>query len=120
MSQQIEPGRIAKVSGPLVVAKGLKDAKIYDLVKVGEQKLMGEIIEIRGEDFFVQVYEETIGLGPGDHVYPTGEPLSVELGPGLLSSIYDGVQRPLDTIKDKYGNFISRGLEEPGISRTKK
>ena len=120
MAQEIKRGEIVKVSGPLVIARNLGNAKIYDLVKVGEQKLMGEIIEIRGEEFFIQVYEETIGLGPGDHVYATGEPLSVQLGPGILSSIYDGVQRPLDIIKAKYGNFISRGLEEPGISLSKK
>ena len=120
MAQEIKRGEIVKVSGPLVIARNLGNAKIYDLVKVGEQKLMGEIIEMRGEEFFIQVYEETIGLGPGDHVYATGEPLSVQLGPGILSSIYDGVQRPLDIIKAKYGNFISRGLEEPGISLSKK
>ena len=120
MAQEIKRGEIVKVSGPLVIARNLGNAKIYDLVKVGEQKLMGEIIEIRGEEFFIQVYEETIGLGPGDRVYATGEPLSVQLGPGILSSIYDGVQRPLDIIKAKYGNFISRGLEEPGISLSKK
>ncbi len=113
-------GRIIKVSGPLVVAEGLEGAKMYDLVKVGHQRLMGEIIELRGDTASIQVYEETVGLGPGDPVYDTGEPLSVELGPGLLQSIYDGVQRPLDIIRSKIGDFVVRGVEEPGLDRTKK
>ncbi len=81
---------------------------------------MGEIIELRGDRASIQVYEETSGIGPGDVVISTGEPLSVELGPGLLTSIYDGVQRPLDAIMDKYGNYIARGVEEPGLSRERK
>ncbi|MDI6822472.1 MAG: V-type ATP synthase subunit A [Actinomycetota bacterium] len=113
-------GRIIKVSGPLVVAEGLEGAKMYDLVKVGHQRLMGEIIELRGDTASIQVYEETVGLGPGDPVYDTGEPLSVELGPGLLQSIYDGVQRPLDIIRSKIGDFVVRGVEEPGLDRTRK
>jgi len=113
-------GKIAKVAGPLVVAEGLKDAKMYDLVRVGKERLMGEIIELRGDTASIQVYEETVGLGPGDPVENTGEPLSVELGPGLLQSIYDGVQRPLQVLKEKSGNFIHRGVEAPGISREKK
>jgi len=116
----VQEGRIIKVSGPLVVAEGLRGAKMYDLLKVGVQRLMGEIIELRGETASIQVYEETAGLGPGDPVYSTGEPLSVELGPGLLESIYDGVQRPLNIIRDKVGDFIVRGVEEPGIDRNKK
>lgn len=90
---------------------------MYDLVRVGESRLMGEIIELRGENASVQVYEETGGLGPGDPVYPTGGALSVELGPGLIESVYDGVQRPLDLIRQSVGNFITRGLEMPGLSR---
>ncbi len=113
-------GRIVKVSGPLVVARGLANPKMYDLVKVGENLLMGEIIELRGDFASIQVYEETSGLGPGDQVIDTGQPLSVELGPGLLSSIYDGVQRPLDVIRDKYGNYVTRGVEEPGLDRARR
>ncbi|MDO8886283.1 V-type ATP synthase subunit A [Candidatus Oleimmundimicrobium sp.] len=116
----MEQGTISKVSGPLVVAEGLTNAKMYDLVRVGKERLMGEIIEIRGKTAAIQVYEETIGLGPGDPVYATGEALSIELGPGLLESIYDGVQRPLDVIRDKVGDFIARGVEAPGLDRKKK
>ncbi len=116
----MEQGMISKVSGPLVVAEGLTNAKMYDLVRVGKERLMGEVIELRGKTASIQVYEETIGLGPGDPVYATGEALSVELGPGLLESIYDGVQRPLDVIRDKVGDFIARGVEAPGLDREKK
>lgn len=116
----MKEGKIVKVSGPLVVAEGLADAKMYDLVKVGHQKLMGEIIELRGDQASIQVYEETVGIGPGDPVLNTGEPLSVELGPGLLMSIYDGVQRPLEVIREKVGDFITRGIEAPGLDRNKK
>ncbi len=116
----MKEGYVVKVAGPLVVAKGLPDPKMYDLVKVGDDLLMGEIIELRGERASIQVYEETSGIGPGDAVLSTGKPLSVELGPGLLTSIYDGVQRPLDVIMDKHGNYITRGVEEPGLSRTRK
>jgi len=116
----MKEGRIVKVAGPLVVARGLPDPKMYDLVKVGRDRLMGEIIELRGDYASIQVYEETAGLGPGDEVFTTGEPLSVELGPGLLTSIYDGVQRPLDVIREKYGNYVTRGVEEPGLQRDRK
>ncbi|MDI6800025.1 MAG: V-type ATP synthase subunit A [Actinomycetota bacterium] len=116
----MEQGIISKVSGPLVVAEGLTDSKMYDLVRVGNEGLMGEIIEIRGETASIQVYEETIGLGPGDPVYATGEALSVELGPGLLESIYDGVQRPIDVIREQVGDFIARGVKAPGLNREKK
>ncbi len=112
-------GVVVKVAGPLVVAQGLVNPKMYDLVKVGAERLMGEIIELRGERASIQVYEETAGIGPGDVVTSTGEPLSVELGPGLLGAIYDGVQRPLDIIRAKHGNYIARGVEEPGLDRTK-
>ena len=116
----MEAGVVIKVSGPLVVARDLPDPKMYDLVKVGKDRLMGEIIELRGNRASIQVYEETAGLGPGDEVVSTGEPLSVELGPGLLTSIYDGVQRPLDVIRAKYGNYVTRGVEEPGLPRERK
>ncbi|MDI6873153.1 MAG: V-type ATP synthase subunit A [Actinomycetota bacterium] len=116
----MEAGVVVKVSGPLVVARDLPDPKMYDLVKVGRERLMGEIIELRGNLASIQVYEETAGLGPGDEVISTGEPLSVELGPGLLTSIYDGVQRPLDVIRAKYGNYVTRGVEEPGLSRERR
>lgn len=113
-------GVVIKVSGPLVVAKNLLGTKVYDLVRVGKPKLFGEVIEIRNKEYFLQVYEETEGLGPGDPVYPTNQPLSVELGPGLIGSIYDGVQRPLDVLKHELGDFISRGAESPPLNRTKK
>ncbi|MDY6796458.1 MAG: V-type ATP synthase subunit A [Actinomycetota bacterium] len=116
----MQEGAIIKVSGPLVVARGLTEPKMYDVVHVGEERLMGEIIELRGGDASIQVYEETAGIGPGDPVFSTGEPLSVELGPGLLTSIYDGVQRPLNVIRDKIGNYITRGVEEPGLSRDRR
>lgn len=116
----MKDGYLVKVSGPLVVAVGLPEPKMYDLVRVGEDRLMGEIIELRGDRASIQVYEETAGIGPGDEVISTGEPLSVELGPGLLTSIYDGVQRPLDTIREKYGNYIPRGVDEPGLARDRK
>lgn len=113
-------GKIVKVAGPLVVASGMKNAKMYEVVKVSDQKLIGEIIELKGDTASIQVYEETSGLGPGEPVYQTGKPLSVELGPGLLTSIYDGIQRPLDLIRELSGDFITRGIEVPALSREKK
>lgn len=113
-------GEIARVSGPLVIAKGLPDPKMYDLVRVGEERLMGEVIELRGDAVSIQVYEETQGLGPGDPVYPTGGALSVELGPGLLESVFDGVQRPLDLIMSQEGNFLTRGVDLPGLDRERR
>jgi len=110
-------GVVVKVSGPLVVARGLTGSRMYEMVRVGEARLFGEIIEIRGNDYSVQVYEETEGIGPGQPVFPTGESLSVELGPGLIRSIYDGVQRPLDTLYRDFGDFIVRGAERPALSR---
>lgn len=101
-------GTIVKVSGPLVVASGMREANMFDVVRVGEMRLIGEIIEIRGDRASIQVYEETAGIGPGDRVYSTGEPLSVELGPGLISSIYDGIQRPLDKIAAQAGTNLPR------------
>ncbi len=113
-------GNIIKVSGPLVVAEGMTGARMYDVVRVSDKRLIGEIIEMRGDRASIQVYEETFGLGPGEPVYSTGEPLSVELGPGLIGSIYDGIQRPLDRIYDQVGDRISRGVEANGIDHDRK
>src|SRR5512141_2291579 len=115
----MEQGSIVKVAGPLVVASGLPGARMYDLVRVGAEGLMGEIIEMRGDRASIQVYEETEGLGPGDPVEATGAPLSVELGPGMLEAVYDGVQRPLDALELVAGSFLSRGISAPGLSRDK-
>ena len=112
-------GRILKVSGPLVVAEGLENPKMYEVVKVGALRLFGEIIGLRDDRASIQVYEQTEGIGPGEPVANTGEQLSVELGPGLMRQIYDGIQRPLDVIARKHGDFIARGIEEPGISHEK-
>jgi V/A-type H+-transporting ATPase subunit A len=112
-------GRIVKVSGPLVVAEGLENPKMYEVVKVGALRLFGEIIGLRDDRASIQVYEQTEGIGPGEPVANTGEQLSVELGPGLMRQIYDGIQRPLDVIARKHGDFIARGIEEPGISHEK-
>ena len=113
-------GTIIKVSGPLVVAKGMEDANIYDVVQVSEKKLIGEVIEMKGDQASIQVYEETAGLGPDEPVYLTGHPLAVELGPGLLTSIYDGIQRPLALLEKAAGAYITRGIQVPGIDREKK
>ncbi len=113
-------GRIVKVAGPLVVAEGMSGAKMYDVALVSEKKLLGEIIELKGDLASIQVYEETAGVGPGEPVYPTGAPLSVELGPGLIRSIYDGVERPLDKIAAIAGDFITRGIHVPALDREKK
>lgn len=113
-------GKIVKVSGPLVVAKDMDEANIYDVVKVGEKGLIGEIIEMRGDRASIQVYEETSGLGPGDPVVTTGEPLSVELGPGLMESMFDGIQRPLDAIRAIAGNFLTKGINVAPLDRKRK
>ena len=114
-------GVIKKVAGPLVIAEGMRDANMFDVVRVSEQRLIGEIIEIHGDKASVQVYEETSGLGPGEPVESTGVPMSVELGPGLIGSIYDGIQRPLDAIMEKTGgNLLNRGVEGPSLKREKK
>ncbi|MFP4686672.1 MAG: V-type ATP synthase subunit A [bacterium] len=115
----MKTGTITKVSGPLVVAEGMDNVRMYDVVRVSEERLIGEVIELSGDEAYIQVYEETTGLGPGDPVYPTGKPLSVELGPGLIESIYDGIQRPLDKIEEKTGSNIARGVEVPGLDREK-
>ena len=114
-------GVIKKVAGPLVIAEGMRDANMFDVVRVSEQRLIGEIIEIHGDKASVQVYEETSGLGPGEPVESTGVPMSVELGPGLIGSIYDGIQRPLDAIMEVTGgNLLNRGVEVPSLKRDKK
>lgn len=120
MSKKEDVGRILKVSGPLVVAEGMSTSRMYDVVKVSEKRLVGEIIGLEGERASIQVYEDTGGIGPGEPVYPTHEPLSVELGPGLIEAIYDGIQRPLSEISEKTGAFITRGVEVPALSRTRK
>ena len=113
-------GTIKKVAGPLVIAEGMRDANMYDVVRVSEQRLIGEIIEMHGDQASIQVYEETAGLGPGEPVESTEMPLSVELGPGLITSIYDGIQRPLDDIMKLCGNNLKRGVEVPSLKRDKK
>ena len=110
-------GTIKKVAGPLVIAKGMRDANMFDVVRVSSQRLTGEIIEMHGDEASIQVYEETSGLAPGAPVESTGEPMSVELGPGLIGSIYDGIQRPLDDIMKLSGNNLHRGVEVPALKR---
>ncbi len=112
-------GVISKVAGPLIIAKGMTGVKLYDVVRVSEKRLIGEVIELRGDQASVQVYEETAGIGPGEPVYQTGEALSVELGPGLIESIYDGIQRPLAVIYGKAGDQIPLGIEVPKLNRDK-
>lgn len=117
----MKTGKIIKVSGPLVVAEGMDEANIYDVCKVGEKGLIGEIIEMRGDKASIQVYEETSGIGPGDPVITTGEPLSVELGPGLIESMFDGIQRPLDAFMEAAQSaFLKKGVSVPSLNREKK
>jgi V/A-type H+-transporting ATPase subunit A len=113
-------GLIVRVSGPVVIAEGIENQRMYDVVKVGKMGLVGEIIKISGNQATVQVYEDTTGIRPGEPVESTGKPLSVELGPGLLKSIYDGIQRPLDVIREKTGDFIMRGYSAPPLDQNKK
>ena len=114
-------GTIKKVAGPLVIAEGMRDANMYDVVRVSDERLIGEIIEMHGDRASIQVYEETQGLGPGEPVESTDAPLSVELGPGLIGSIYDGIQRPLNKIREVTGsNLLARGVEVPSLDREKK
>ena len=113
-------GKVTKVAGPLVVAEGMKEANMFDVLKVSSDKLIGEIIEMRGDKASIQVYEETQGLGPGAEVISTGVPLSVELGPGLISNMYDGIQRPLETIREMAGANLKRGLEVTALDHDKK
>ncbi len=113
-------GTLLRISGPVIIARGMKGSKMYDVVKVGDEALRGEIIRLEGEDAVIQVYEDTTGLMIGEPVVNTEQPLSVELGPGLLSSIYDGVQRPLPVLMQMSGDFIARGIYAPGLNREKK
>ena len=116
----METGKIVKVSGPLIVAEGMSQCKMYDVVHVSEKKLIGEVIELRGDRASIQVYEETSGLGPGENVYSTGAPLSVELAPGLIEGIYDGIQRPLAKLREVAGDRIERGVYLPAVDHEKK
>ena len=113
-------GEIVKIAGPVVVAKGMKGVKMYEVVRVGDENLIGEVIELYEDTATIQVYEETTGIGPGAVVKATGASLSVELGPGLMSSIYDGILRPLNVIREKSGNFIARGVEASALDHDKK
>ena len=113
-------GKVVKVSGPLVVATGMADANMSDVVRVGPERLIGEILTMNGDSASIQVYEETSGLGPGTEVVTTGSPMSVELGPGMIENIYDGIQRPLEKIMEKvHGNNLPRGVEVPPIDPEK-
>ena len=113
-------GTIKKVAGPLVIAEGMREANMFDVVRVSKQRLIGEIIEMHGDQASIQVYEETSGLGPGEPVESTGEPMSVELGPGLIGNIYDGIERPLEEIMEvTHSNNLQRGVEVPALPRDK-
>lgn len=114
---ELSKGVIKKVAGPLVIADGMRDANMFDVVRVSDKELIGEIIEMHGDQASIQVYEETTGLGPGEPVVSTGAPMSVELGPGLIGSIYDGIQRPLDDIMKVSGNLLERGVQVPSLKR---
>ncbi len=116
----MKAGVVFRVTGPVVTARGLEEAKMFDVVRVGDLGLVGEVIRLQGETATLQIYEDTTGLRPGDKVVNTGQALSVELGPGLLKSIYDGIQRPLDVLKEQSGDFISRGLVIPALDEKKK
>jgi len=116
----LKVGKIIKVSGPLVVAEGMDEANVYDVVQVSDNKLIGEIIEMRGDRASIQVYEETVGIGPGEPVYSTGEPLSVELGPGLLEAMFDGIQRPLKEFQEVAGDYLNKGVAVPSLNRKTK
>ena len=113
-------GKIVKISGPLVIAEGMREANMFDVVRVGENRLIGEIIEMHGDRASIQVYEETAGLGRGDRVVTTGAPLSVELGPGLVTNIFDGIERPLERMRLLTGSNITRGVDLPALDREKK
>ncbi len=113
-------GKILRITGPVVIAEGMKGTAMYELVRVGELGLIGEVIGLKGEQAIIQVYEETVGLRPGERVDPTGRPLSVELGPGLIGAIFDGIQRPLTEIRKEVGDFVTRGIFPPALPRDKK
>ncbi|MBD3287113.1 V-type ATP synthase subunit A [candidate division WOR-3 bacterium] len=120
MNKKEDVGRILKVAGPLVIADGMGTSRMYDVVKVSDKRLVGEVIELEGQRASIQVYEDTGGIGPGEPVYPTHEPLSVELGPGIIEGIYDGIQRPLSDIASETGAFIARGVEISALPRDRK
>ena len=120
MVKELIEGRIIRISGPVIEADGMRGAKMYDVVRVGTENLIGEIIRLNEDNATIQVYEDTNGLKPGEKVICTDMPLCVELAPGLLTNIYDGIQRPLPAIKDKTGSFIERGVEVPALDRKKK
>ena len=111
---------VSRISGPVVVGKGLGGARMFDVVRIGEMGLVGEIIRLEGDSAQIQVYEDTTGLRPGEKIVNTNKPLSVQLGPGLLKSIYDGIQRPLDVLREQSGDFISRGKIIPALDQKKK
>jgi len=113
-------GKIIKIAGPVITADGMRGTQMYEMVKVGDDKLIGEIIELEGDTATIQVYEETAGMKPGEVVESTGGPLSVELGPGIIGSIFDGIQRPLETIKLAVGDYIERGVDVPALPKDKK
>src|SRR5690554_2726289 len=113
-------GQVKRVNGPVITIKGVTDAMMMELVHVGEELLIGELVKLDGEEAIVQVYEEATGIAPGDNVYGTNMPLSVELGPGLIGTIYDGIQRPLERLRELGGDTIRRGISSPSINRTKK
>jgi len=112
-------GVISRISGPVILADGMRGSRMYDVVRVGELSLSGEVIRLEGDTAVIQVYEDTSGLKTGEPVINTGVPLSVELGPGLITSIYDGVQRPLSVLAERSGSYISRGITVPGLDRSK-
>ncbi|MEM2110049.1 MAG: V-type ATP synthase subunit A, partial [Candidatus Odinarchaeota archaeon] len=113
-------GEIVRITGPLITAKGIPAVKMYEVCKVGDKELIGEVNRVEGDICYIQVYEETAGIKPGEKVVGTGEPLSVELGPGLIGQIFDGIQRPLPLIKTVSGDFITRGITVPALDRAKK
>src|SRR3989338_5225296 len=115
----MDKGVLYRIAGPVVVAKGIKP-RMYDVCRVGNEKLIGEVIQIEGEKSIIQVYEDTSGIKPGEPVANTGEPLKVELGPGMLASIYDGIQRPLPVLIKQMGDFIRRGVDAPALDQGKK
>src|SRR3989338_7283742 len=115
----MQEGKLYRIAGPVVVAKGIQ-ARMYDVVRVGNEELMGEVIQISGDKTIIQVYEDTSGIKPGEKVINTGKPLIVQLGPGLLSNIYDGIQRPLPVLKQKMGDYIKRGVYADGLDPKKK
>ena len=120
MVNKTQEGRIIRISGPVIEADGMRGSKMYDVVRVGDENLIGEIIRLNEDNAIIQVYEDTVGLKPGEKVITTGMPLSVELGPGLLTNIYDGIQRPLPDITKKTGDFIARGVEASALDKKKK